>query len=49
MTNLSHTVKITCVKSNKSKTINFDKYSEYQSRYIFDFYANHPSYLIELV
>lgn len=49
MTNLSNTVKITCVKSNKSKTINLDKYSEYQSRYIFDFYANHSDYLIELV
>jgi len=49
MTNLSNTVKITCVKSNKSKTINLDKYTEYESRYIFDFYANHPSYLIELV
>ena len=49
MTNLSNTVKITCVKSNKSKTINLDKYSEYQSRYIFDFYANHSAFLIELV
>jgi len=49
MTNLSHTFKITCVKSNKSKTINLDKYTEYESRYIFDFYANHSSYLIELV
>ena len=49
MTNLSNTVKITCVKSNKSKTINLDKYSEYQSRYIFDFYANHSNYFIKLV
>ena len=49
MTNLSNTVKITCVKSNKSKTINLDEYTEYESRYIFDFYANHSDYLIELV
>ena len=49
MIKISHKVKITCVKSNKSKTINLDKYTEYESRYIFDFYANHPSYLIELV
>ena len=49
MTNLSNTVKITCVKSNKSKTINLDKYTEYESRYIFDFYANHSEFLIELV
>ena len=49
MTNLSNTVKVTCVKSNKSKTINLDKYTEYESRYIFDFYANHSEFLIELV
>ena len=49
MTNLFNTVKITCVKSNKSKTINLDKYTEYESRYIFDFYANHSEFLIELV
>ena len=49
MTNLSNTVKITCVKSNKSKTINLDKYTEYESRYIFDFYANHSEFVIELV
>ena len=49
MTNLYRTVKVTCVKSNKSKTINLDKYIEYESRYIFDFYANHSEFLIELV
>lgn len=49
MIKISHKVKVTCIKSNLSKTIDFDKYSEYQSRYIFDFYANHSGYLIELV
>ena len=49
MTKISHTVKVTCIKSNKSKTIDLDKYSEYESRYIFDFYANHSDFLIELV
>ena len=49
MIKISHKVKVTCIKSNLSKTIDFDKYSEYQSRYIFDFYANHSDYLIELV
>lgn len=49
MTHLSHTVKVTCVKSKKSKTINLDKYSQYEARYIFDFYANHSSYLIEVI
>lgn len=49
MTNLSHMVKITCVKSNKSKTINLDKYTPYKARHIFDFYANHSAFLIELV
>ena len=49
MIKISHKVKITCIKSELSKTIDFDNYSEYQSRYIFDFYANHSDYLIELV
>ncbi|MFA7084679.1 MAG: hypothetical protein WC141_09105 [Arcobacteraceae bacterium] len=49
MIKISHKAKVTCVKSKLSKTIDFDKYSEYQSRHIFDFYANHSGYLIELV
>ncbi len=49
MIKISHTVKITCVKSNKSKTINLDKYTPYKARHIFDFYANHSGFLIELV
>lgn len=49
MTNLSHTVKITCVKSNKYKTINLGDYTPYKARHIFDFYANHSEFLIELV
>ena len=49
MTNLFRVVKITCVKSNKSKTINLDEYTPYKARHIFDFYANHSAFLIELV
>ena len=49
MTNLSRVVKITCVKSNKSKTINLDEYTPYKARHIFDFYANHSAFLIKLV
>ena len=49
MTKISHTVKVTYIKSKKFKTIDLDKYSEYESRYIFDFYANHSDFLIELV
>ena len=49
MTNLSYKVKVTCVKSKLSKTINLDKYTPYKARHIFDFYANHRDYLIELV
>lgn len=49
MTKISYTVKVTCIKSKKFKTIDLDKYSEYESRYFFDFYANHSGYLIELV
>ena len=46
---LSHKVKITNTKNNLSKIIDLDNYSEYESRYIFDFYANHSDFLIELV
>mgnify|MGYP003432421892 CR=1 FL=1 len=49
MTNLFRVVKITCVKSNISKTINLDEYTPYKARHIFDFYANHSAFLIELV
>ena len=34
---------------NKSKTINLDEYTPYKARHIFDFYANHSEFLIELV
>ena len=49
MIKISHKAKVTCVKSKLSKTINLDKYTPYKARYIFDFYANHSGYLIELV
>lgn len=48
MYRLSHKVKVTCIKSGLSKMVNLDKYSMYEARKVFDFYANHVDYLIEI-
>lgn len=49
MFKLNHTVRVSNIKSGLSKTINLDKYTPFKARQIFDFYANHNQYLIEMV
>lgn len=49
MYKINHTVKVSCLKSGLSKMINLDKYTPFKARQIFDFYANHEEYLIEVV
>lgn len=49
MENLTLKAKVTCIKTNLSKELSLSKYTPFKARCIFDFYANHSGYLIELV
>ena len=49
MFSFNHTVKVSHTKSKLCKMINLDKYTPYNARKIFEFYANHENYLIEIL
>lgn len=49
MQHLNLKAKVTCLKSKLSKELSLSQYTPYKARCIFDFYANHKDYLIELV
>lgn len=49
MYKISHVVSIKNIKSGLSKIVSLDKYTPYEARKLFDFYANHKEYLIEVV
>lgn len=49
MQKISHVVSIKNIKSGLSKIVKLDKFTPYEARKLFDFYANHNDYLIEVV
>lgn len=46
---LSHKIKITNTKNNLSKIIDLDNYKVKEAIKIFNFYALHKTYIIEMV
>lgn len=46
---ISHKIKITNTKNNLSKIIDLDNYKVKEAIKIFNFYASHKDYIIEMV
>ena len=46
---ISHIVKITNINSKRSKIIDLDNYKVKEAIKIFNFYASHKEYMIEMV
>ena len=46
---ISHKIRITNTKNNLSKTIDLDNYKVKEAIKIFNFYASHKEYMIEMV